>query len=132
MATDPLIDFAFLDELSGGDSKYKYEVLNIFLSTTPDGMANLERLVKEGSDFEALYKQAHALKSSVSIIKIRGMYDGLASVEALGRQIHEQKAPEKDEESKEQLNATFNEVLATFNEAHPELIKVRDENKSAE
>lgn len=132
MATDPLIDFAFLDELSGGDSKYKYEVLNIFLSTTPEGINNLERLVKEQSDFEALYKQAHALKSSVSIIKIRGMYDGLATVEALGRQIHEQKAPEKDEESKEELTATFNEVLATFNEAHPELIKVRDENKPAE
>lgn len=132
MATDTLIDFAFLDELSGGDSKYKYEVLNIFLSTTPEGINNLERLVKEQSDFEALYKQAHALKSSVSIIKIRGMYDGLATVEALGRQIHEQKAPEKDEESKEELTATFNEVLATFNEAHPELIKVRDENKPAE
>lgn len=132
MTTDPLIDFAFLDELSGGNNKYKYEVLDIFLSTTPEGMANLEHLVNEMKDYDAIYKQAHALKSSVSIIKIRGMYEGLATIEALGRQIHEQKAPEKDEESKEELNATFIQVSDTFKEAHPELIKVRDENKPSE
>ena len=128
MSDLPLIDFGFLEELSDGDAKYKYELLGIFLSTAPDGVANLEKLVKSASDYEAIYKQAHALKSSFGVIKVRGMHEGMAKVEALARGIHEGRA-ENVEESKEETNSVFRETEAIFNEAMPLLIAERDKNK---
>lgn len=129
MGEQPIVDFAFLEELSGGDSIYKFELLSIFLSTTPDGVTNLERLVKEGSDYEAMYKQAHALKSSVGVIKIRDVHPGMAKIEALARGIHEGNDKENDEEHKKEIVETLNSLLVTFNEALPLLEAERDKNE---
>ncbi len=79
---DKLVDYSFLEELSGGDPQYKYDVIGIFLDTMNDGMSNLEQLVA-GDDYEAIEKQSHALKSSAGIVKVRGMYDHLRRMEEL-------------------------------------------------
>jgi PAS domain S-box-containing protein len=78
---EPLIDFSFLYEISGNDSKYINDVVEIFLSSTTPGLETLKELVEVGTDWDAIGKQAHFLKSSVSVIKIRGVYDLLANIE---------------------------------------------------
>ncbi|MEZ5017501.1 MAG: Hpt domain-containing protein [Flavipsychrobacter sp.] len=129
MSEQPIVDFGFLEELSGGDSIYKFELLSIFLSTTPDGVVNLEQLVEKGKDYEAIYKQAHALKSSVGVIKIRDVHPGMAKIEALARGIHEGKDKANDKENKEEIVTTLNSLLETFNAALPLLEAERDKNE---
>jgi HPt (histidine-containing phosphotransfer) domain-containing protein len=116
---EPLIDLKFLQELSGGDAKYIYELLDIFLGTTPEGLETLEQLIRDTNDWEATYKQAHFLKSSVGIVKIRDMHQQLARIEELGRK----------QEGREEILQLLDKILATFREAHPILIAERDKHK---
>jgi HPt (histidine-containing phosphotransfer) domain-containing protein len=116
---EPLIDLKFLQELSGGDAKYIYELLDIFLGTTPEGLETLEQLIRDTNDWEATYKQAHFLKSSVGIVKIRDMHQQLARIEELGRK----------QEGSEEILQLLDKILATFREAHPILIAERDKHK---
>ncbi len=116
---EPLIDLKFLQELSGGDAKYIYELLDIFLGTTPEGLETLEQLIRDTNDWEATYKQAHFLKSSVGIVKIRDMHQQLARIEELGRK----------QEGREEILQLLDKILATFSEAHPILIAERDKHK---
>ena len=116
---EPLIDLKFLQELSGGDAKYIYELLDIFLGTTPEGLETLEQLIRAANDWDATYKQAHFLKSSVGIVKIRDMHQQLARIEELGRK----------QEGREEISQLLDKILATFREAHPILIAERDKHK---
>jgi len=81
--TDEVVDFSFLKELVGNDGIQIYEILDIFLDTMPDGMRELESLINEDADLDKISKQAHFLKSSVGVVKIRDMYPILARIESL-------------------------------------------------
>ncbi|MCB0695783.1 MAG: Hpt domain-containing protein [Chitinophagaceae bacterium] len=119
---EQLVDFDFLEELSGGDSKYKFELLTIFLDTVGEGLANLEKLIKETGDMDAIYKQAHALKSSAGIVKVRDMHGQLARIEELGRA----------NTGESEINSLFDDLMSTYRQAHPLLVGVRDKNKPAD
>lgn len=118
---EPLIDFSYLNELSDGDSKYLYELLDIFLGTTPDGLVKLEQHITETDDWDAIYKQAHFLKSSVGIVKIRDMHAQLLRIEELGRK----------QDGKEEIKELMAKIISTFTEAHPVLIAERNKHKKA-
>ena len=115
----PIIDYSFLDELSGGEAQYKYDVIGIFLDTVDTGINNLEQLVAEMKDMDALYKQAHALKSSASIVKVRDMYERLAKIEEWGRADVEH----------DKIRQLFKDMMETYREAHPLLVAEREKNK---
>lgn len=117
---DNLIDFDFLEELSGGDPKYKYELLGIFLDSVGDGLVNLQRLIKETDDFDAIFKQAHALKSPAGVVRVKDMHPRLARIEELGR-------AGKD---KEEINELFDQLMDTYNKAHPILVAEREKNNT--
>ncbi|XZF12873.1 PAS domain S-box protein [Chitinophagaceae bacterium MMS25-I14] len=121
-ADQPLIDLSYLHELSGNDNGYMYEVLQIFLGTMPEGLEKLENLIRNTDDWESVYRQAHFLKSSVSIVKIRGMYDNLVRIESMA----------KNEPDKEAITVILDETLAIFKEAHPLLIAEKERNKSGD
>lgn len=122
---DDLVDFGFLEELSGGDPKYKYDVLEIFTSTADEGLAKLKKLVEESGDYEALFKQAHALKSSAGIVKVKDMHPRLARIEELGRNIYERGAKTGHDE----IKTLFNEVMETYENARPVILEVMKQNK---
>jgi HPt (histidine-containing phosphotransfer) domain-containing protein len=123
----PLIDFEFLYEVSGEDPVYIYEVLQIFLNTTPPGLQELEQMIRKGEDWNAIGKQAHFLKSGVSVIKVRGAYDQLAEIEKLTKGKNE-----ISDTDKTIVKALLNSILATFNEAQPVLIEMMEKNKPQE
>lgn len=118
---EPLIDFSYLQELSGGDAKYLYELLDIFLGTTPDGLDKLEHLIRNTNDWEAIYKQAHFLKSSVGIVKIRDMHAQLLRIEELGRK----------EEGRPEIEELIGKIMVTFKEAQTVLEAERAKHKKA-
>lgn len=120
--SEPLIDLSYLDELSGNDPAYMFEVMQIFLNNMPEGLEKLEALIRNTEDWESIYRQAHFLKSSVSIVKIRNMYDKLAEIEGFA----------KKREHLEQIPVILEQILATFKEAHPLLIAERERNRPAD
>lgn len=117
-----LVDFTTLEGLSGGDPAYKYELLGIFLTSVDEGMANLEQLIKQTDDFDAIFKQAHALKSPSGIIPVQDMHARMARIEELGR-------AGKD---KEEINQLFDDAKETYQLAHPVIVAEREKNKPAE
>lgn len=122
-----IVDFSLLEELSGGDPKYKYELLEIFLSTVDSGMENLQQLANEGIDYDAMYKQAHALKSSAGIVKVKDMYEGLLQVETMGRDIAEARTTE----GKAEIAGIVVQMAEVYQDARPILMAEYEKNKAA-
>ncbi|MGN6569466.1 MAG: response regulator, partial [Flavipsychrobacter sp.] len=108
-----VVDFSFLYEISDNDPQYIHDVIEIFLGTMPEGLDKLEDLIRNTSDWEAIYKQAHFLKSSVSIVKVRDMFDDLAKIESLAKQ----------QANKDEIVKLLDKILSIFKEAHPVLIE---------
>lgn len=124
---EQLVDFSVLEELSGGDPKYKYELLEIFLSTVGAGLQNLQQLTAEGINYDAIYKQAHALKSSAGIVKVKDMYDRLVKVEEMGRAIAEARTTA----GKEEIAGLIKLMVATYDNARPQLVAEYEKYKPA-
>lgn len=121
MAQTPLLDLSYLYELSDNDPKYIYDVIEIFLDNTPPGMVTLGELIHGSDDYDAIYKQAHFLKSSASIVKVRDMFEKLNQIERIAR----------DDKNKEEITRLFSEIQLTFSEAMPEIMAVKEKNKPA-
>ena len=82
----PLIDFDFLYNLAANDTNYVYDVIKLYLDTMPSGIEKLEQLIRVDGGYEVIQKQAHFLKSSASVVKVRSMHDNLIEIEMLARQ----------------------------------------------
>lgn len=119
---EQLVDFDFLEELSGGDPKFKYELLGIFLDTMDDGLKNLKVQISEKEDMDATFKQAHALKSSAGVVKVKDLHAQLSRIEELGRA----------NTGKEEIAELFTKLTATYNLARPLLADAREKNKPTE
>jgi DNA mismatch repair ATPase MutS len=116
-----LLDLSFLYDIAENDPGYICDVLEIFLSTMPDGLKKLEGLIKQSDDWEGIYKQSHFLKSSVSVVKVRDMFDKLSAIELLA----------KDKKDKDRIAQLFDEIAATFDEALPLIIAKRDNREGS-
>jgi HPt (histidine-containing phosphotransfer) domain-containing protein len=110
------IDFSFLDGLSVTDDKFKREVINIFLANAPGSVARLDEIVRNQDEWEEIYKQAHYLKSSFSVIKISNINDLLQKIEQLA----------KKETKRDEIEAATKELVGIFEKALPILIHERD------
>lgn len=87
---DPaLVDFSYIMELGGSRPEFIQQVLTIFMENTPPGLKELEALVKEEKDWDRIYKQAHFLKSSVGVVKVRDMQQKLQQIELLAKEQRE-------------------------------------------
>lgn len=104
-----LLDLNYLYEISNNDDSYIHDVIEIFLNNTPFDVEKLERLIRDTDDYMSMQKQAHLIKSSASIIKIKGMYDNLVALELLAKQ----------EAPKEQLLTKLDDLLLNFKAAMP-------------
>lgn len=81
-----LVDFSYIMELGGSRPEFIQQVLTIFMENTPPGLKELEALVKEEQDWERISKQAHFLKSSVGVVKVRDMQQKLQQIETFARE----------------------------------------------
>jgi hypothetical protein len=116
MPDAPIVDFSFVYDVAEDDNKYSFELISLYLNTVDAGMIKLEDLVRNTNDFEAIYKQAHYLKSSSKIVQVRNMYDNLLIVERLAVAQRDAKGHDKSE-----IIALLDSMLSTFHEAKPVL-----------
>ena len=116
------MDLDYLNDISGGDPKYIYEVLTLFIETFPAGMTNLEQLVRETDDYDAIHKQAHTLKSSAGIVRIRGLFDDLSRIALLAR----------NKSNKEEIVTRLDSIIFNFNKAVPFIQSERTKCRAAD
>jgi len=116
------VDFSFLQEIADHNSEYIHEVLDIFLTTMPDGLRKLERLIAETEDFDGISKQAHFLKSSVGVVRVKGMYEHLAAIENMARQHRDL----------EEIRRIAAEITALYRAAHPLVLHEREKHRPAQ
>ncbi len=107
-----ILDLEYLYEISDKDPGYIHEVLRLFMESVPDTLNDLEQSVKKGTDFEAMVKQSHFLKSSSYIVKVKNMYDNVTQIELLA----------KKSTGLAEIRVLLQEVITNFNLALP-LIK---------
>ncbi|HRO41651.1 MAG TPA: Hpt domain-containing protein [Flavipsychrobacter sp.] len=86
-----LVDFSYIIELGGSKPEFIKQVLTIFMENTPQGLKELEHFIRKGRNWDKISKQAHFLKSSVGIVKVRGMHERLQQIETLAREKRDKK-----------------------------------------
>ncbi len=104
-----LLDLSFLYALAENDTKYVYEVVSLYLDNVSAGLRRLEKYINEADDHELIQRQAHALKSSAGIIKVRHMYENLVAIESAAR----------DKQPMSSITPYFASILTNFKEALP-------------
>ncbi|MBS1777430.1 MAG: Hpt domain-containing protein [Bacteroidetes bacterium] len=104
---EPLVDFSYVEELGGGKPDFVKQVLSIFMENTPPGLKELEAFVQSGRSWDKISKQAHFLKSSVGIVKVRDMHKRLQQIESLAR----------EKKEKDTIKKVLAEIVETFSEA---------------
>lgn len=119
-APNALVDFSFLCELADNDSNYMHDVLDIFLSTMPDGLDQLRQHVDQ-CEWEHIAKQAHFLKSSVGVVKVGDVYDRLVQIEKQA----------KAKEDIDSIRLAIEQVAVQFNKAMPVIVNEKEKHKPA-
>jgi CheY-like chemotaxis protein len=111
-----LVDLSYVHDLYPNDKVRSARVINIFLDTMPEGLAQLAHLVRDTEDYEAIYRQAHFLKSSVSVIRVRDMFANLTKLEDLA----------KAHAPREQMLPLLEVLETTFDAARPVLLAEKE------
>lgn len=110
-----ILDLKFLYEVTNGEKTHISNVIDIFLDATDKALQNMEALIEDGTKWYELGRQAHAIKSSVHVVNIIGMYAQLLFIE-------------KNAETNPDKQAIINSmgtITTLYNAARPMLIKLQ-------
>jgi len=116
MDQSDLLDMTYMYELAASEPQYIFDVVGIFLETVPRGISELEELIKGDGTIQAIYKQAHFLKSSTSIIKIRDVYQDICEITELAR---------ANKDDRDTMTLKIDHALKNINAALPLLVEER-------
>ena len=74
------IDPAHLDSVTGGDEKFKKELIDVFIQQLPTLLVGLEKALQD-KDYKQLSAIAHKTKSSVALMGIEALRADMAELE---------------------------------------------------
>jgi CheY-like chemotaxis protein len=98
------VDLSYLDELAASDTAYIKTMISLFLENMPATLDKME-LYNNKSDWENLYRTAHYAKSSLSVIKIKQLFE-------LSQQIENTVRLNKDYSTNASMIGNMKEVYA--------------------
>ncbi len=75
------VDLSVLKDLVGDDIDSIRSIIELFLTTMPPSIEKMKQY-DDQQDWENLFKTAHTVKSSVSVIKVDELYDAVVGVES--------------------------------------------------
>ena len=78
------IDLSLLNKLAGNDNAYIKTMINLFLDNMPNTLNKLQQYHND-SDWDNVFRTAHYAKSSLSVIKIRQMYEIAEQIENIAK-----------------------------------------------
>ena len=79
-----VVDFGYVEEVSGGDTSIEAELLTMFLSQAEEIVAGLEE-AKAARDGKTLAAVAHKAKSTVLSLGMQKAAEALVSLQQMGR-----------------------------------------------
>lgn len=121
----PLLDLSYLREISDNDPNYMSDVIKIYLDNIPKNLAKLEKLIRNTDDYVAIQREAHSLKSSTSIIKVRDMFDDVNIINIIARENIGNDNPT----GKQEIIARLDNALSNLKEALPLIMAERKKLK---
>lgn len=68
------IDLSFLHELAGGDADYAKSMIKLFLENVPNTLKTIKQAIEE-RNWATVGRLAHYIKSSLSVVKVKKMFD---------------------------------------------------------
>ena len=74
------VDLSVLQDLVGDDITSIKPIIELFFTSMPTAIEKM-KFYEDQQDWENLFKTAHSVKSSVSIIKVSGLYDTIVAIE---------------------------------------------------
>jgi CheY-like chemotaxis protein len=77
-------DLSMVRSVSGGDEVFVKKMIDIFLATIPQSLADLQQHAA-AEDWEALGKSAHKLKSTIDSMGINALKQDIRALEGFGR-----------------------------------------------
>jgi PAS domain S-box-containing protein len=80
----PEVDVAALHQLTGGDAEFERELVDTFVSSGDQSLAEIIQALQTG-DFETIGKRAHALKGASANIHAHGLSAAASSLESAAR-----------------------------------------------
>ena len=86
------LNFGYLDEVAGGDTEFKKELVKIFLQQVPVFIENMKKFQNE-NDLVNLAKEAHTAKSSVLIFGMENTGASLKQIQLLAEENQTQQIP---------------------------------------
>lgn len=111
------LDLTYLEEVTGGSSEMIVEMLEIFLSDTPDQLLSIERNV-ENEDWENVRAEAHKLKPTFQYVGLSESHMLIAEVETKARNKEELETISRLVES---VKSNFNQVQSSIKNKIEEL-----------
>lgn len=79
-----LYDLSMVDAISGGDKSFTQRMLQLFLDTVPATLADIKSTC-DRSEWMALSKHAHKLKSTIDSLNIVSLKDVIRAIETQGK-----------------------------------------------
>ena len=83
-STGKLYDLSMVEAISGGDRSFTQRMLQLFLDTVPATLADIKSTCDK-SEWLALSKHAHKLKSTIDSMNIASLKDVIRAVESKGK-----------------------------------------------
>ncbi len=114
------VNLEYLNDISGGDSNFKAELIGIFLKQIPDFIRNLHRFLID-DEIENLAKEAHTAKSSVLIFMMEKTGKNLKKIQLLAENNETDEILPIILEVQDELNSAAKELKAYVREL--ELVK---------
>jgi len=83
-AGENLYDLSMVDDISGGDKSFTRRMLQLFLDTVPATLADIKS-ASDKSEWLALSKHAHKLKSTIDSLNINSLKQDIRSIESFAK-----------------------------------------------
>jgi HPt (histidine-containing phosphotransfer) domain-containing protein len=78
------IDLTYLNEISGGDSSFIKEMLDLFINTTAIEVNEFDQLLAAGN-YEGIGQLAHKMKAPIQMIGASELFDKVKIIESSGK-----------------------------------------------
>lgn len=99
-----IIDLSYLNEVSDGDQDFEIDLMNTFISQSPDLLDRLTLLLQK-KKYQEMTPVAHKFKSTLTVFGIYSIYEKILKVEKDTRaEINLEGLPELLDEIKELTN----------------------------
>lgn len=103
------VNLEYMEEISGGDSSFQKDLIQIFLSQIPEFVSNMHQFLSE-KKYDLLAKEAHTAKSSVLIFMMEESGSKLKQIQLLAEENDIELIPELLSEVETKLEGAQEEL----------------------